>query len=52
MATGSFIIHIKTENVYEDIADNADKRLDTSNDEADRPLPIGKNKRLIGLMTD
>ena len=52
MTTDSFIIHIKTENVYEDIADDVDKRLDTSNDKVDRPLPIGKTKRVIGLMTD
>ena len=30
MDTGSFIIHIKTEDVYEDIADDVEKRFDTS----------------------
>ena len=29
MDTVSFIIHIKTENIYEDIANNVDKRFDT-----------------------
>ena len=28
MDTDSFIINIKTEDVYEDIADNVEKRLD------------------------
>ena len=55
MDADSFIIHIKTEDVYEDIADDVEKRLDTSNYEVecnfiDRPLPIGKNTKVIGLM--
>ena len=28
------------------------KRFDTSNYEVDRPLPTGKNKKVIGLMKD
>ena len=52
MDTDSFIIHIKTEDFYKDIADDVEKRLDTSNYEVDRPLPPGKNKKVIGLMTD
>ena len=36
--------HIKTDNFYEDIADNAEKRFYTSNHEVDRPLLRGKNK--------
>ena len=52
MDTDSFIIHIKTEDVYEDIADDVEKRLDTSNYEVNRPLPAGKNKKVIGLMKD
>ena len=52
--TESFVIHIVTEYFYEDIADNVDSWFDTSNyDENDkRPLPIGKNKRVIGLFKD
>ena len=51
MDTDSFIIHIKTEDFYEDIANDVEKWFDTSNyDENDkRPLPIGKNKKVIGL---
>ena len=31
MDTDSFIVYIKTEDVYEDIADDIEKRFDTSN---------------------
>ena len=48
--TDSFIIHVKTEDVYEEIADDVEKIFDTSNYEVDRPLPTGKNKKVIGLM--
>ena len=42
MDTDSFVIHIKTEDFYEDIASDVEKWFDTSNyDENDeRPLPI------------
>ena len=52
MDTDSFIIHIKTKDVYEDIADDVEKRLDTSDYEVNRPLPTEKNKNVIGLMKD
>ena len=50
MDTGNFIINIKTEDLFEDIADDIEKRFDTSNYEVSRPLPKGKNKKVIGLM--
>ena len=50
--TDSFIIDIKTEDFYEDIADVVERKFDTSNYETDRPLPTGKNKKVIGLMKD
>ena len=50
MDTGSFIIYIKTEDIYVDIAKNVQKRFDTSNYELDRPLPIRKNKKVIESM--
>ena len=50
--TDSFIIYIKTEDFYEDITDDVDKRFDTSNYEIDRPLPTGKNRNMIGLMKE
>ena len=51
MDTDSFVIYIKTEDFYEDIANDVEKQFDTSNyDENDkRLLPIGKNKKVIGL---
>ena len=36
MNTDSFIIHIKTENFYKDIADDVEKRFGTSNYECNR----------------
>ena len=54
MDTDSLIYNIKTEDCYEDIADDVRKMFDTSGyDKKDaRPLPIGKNKKVIGLMKD
>ena len=52
MDTDSFIINVKTEDFYEDIADDVEKRFDTSNYEVNRPLPKGKRKKVIGLMKD
>ena len=52
MDIDSFIMNIKTEYFYKDIANDVEKRFDTSNYECDRPLPTGKNKKVIGLMTD
>ena len=49
---GSFIINIKTKDFYKDISSDVDKRFDTSNYEVNRPLPTGKNKKVIGLMKD
>ena len=48
--TDSFIMNIKTEDFYKDIANGVEKRFDMSNYEVDRPLPTGKNKKVIGLM--
>ena len=50
MDTDSLIIYIKTEDIYEDIANDVEKRFDTSNYEVNRPLPTGKNRKGIGLM--
>ena len=52
MDTDSFIMNIKTEDFYNDIANDVEKRFDTSNYECDRPLPTEKNKKVIGLMED
>ena len=50
MDTDSFIMNIKTEDFYKDIANDVDKRFDTSNYEVFRPLPTEKTKNVIGLM--
>ena len=54
MDTDSFVMNIKTEDFYKDIARDVERWFDTSNyDEKDkRPLPIGKNKKVIGLFKD
>ena len=49
MDTDSFIMNIKTEDFYKDIANDVEKRFDT---EVNRPLPTRKNKKVIGLMKD
>ena len=50
MDTDSFIAHVKTDNIYKDIEKDIEKRFDTSNFKIDRPLPVGKNKKVVGLM--
>ena len=54
MDTNSFIIHIKSENVDEDIANDVKKWFDTPNYSEDdkRPLPRDMNKKVNGLMKD
>ena len=52
MDTDSFIMNIKTNDFYKDISDDVECKFDTSNYEVKRPLPIGKNKKVIGLMKD
>ena len=41
----SFIVYIKTEDIYADIAKDFEIRFDTSNYELDRPFPKWKNKK-------
>ena len=61
MDMDSFIMNIKTNDFYKDISNDVENRFDTSNYEvntsetsalARRPLPTGKNKKVIGLMKD
>ena len=47
MDTDSLVYDTKTEDFYKDIAEDVEARFDTSGYEPDRPLPIGKNKRLL-----
>ena len=52
MDTGSFIVNIKTDDIYEYIAEDVETRPYTSNYELDRPLHKGKNTKVMGLMKD
>ena len=52
--TDSIIIHIITEDFSEDISNDVEIQYDTSNYDENykRPLPIGKNKKVFGLLKD
>ena len=52
MDMNSLIYSIETDNFYKDIADDVKDRFDTSGYNPDRPLPVGLNKKIIGLMKD
>ena len=54
MDTDSFVINIFTEDFFEDINNDVERWFDTSNyDKNDkRPLPMGMNKKVIGLFKD
>ena len=52
MDTDSLVYHIKTEDFYSDIADDVPMRFDTSCYCPNCPLPVGLNKKVIGLMKD
>ena len=46
MDADSFIIHVKTKDIYKDITEYVETRFDTSNFELDRPLPKRNNKKV------
>ena len=48
----SLVYDIKTEDFYEDIADDVPARFHTSGYCPNRPLPLGLNKKVTGLMKD
>ena len=52
MDTDSLVYRIKTEDFYADIADDVPTRFNTSGYCDNRPLPVGLNKKVIGLMKD
>ena len=54
MDTDSFIYEIETEDFYRDMAKDVEKRFDLSGYSKDKnmPLPIGENKKVIGMMKD
>ena len=47
MDTDSFIVYIKTERIYRDIAKDVKTRYDTTNYELERSLPRKKVKMLL-----
>ena len=52
MDTDSLVYDNKTEDFFEDIADEVPARFDTSGYCPNRPLTVGLNKKVIGLMKD
>ena len=53
MDTDSFIVYMKTDDIYKDIAEDVETRFDTSNYELEcnsieRSLQKDKNKKVIG----
>ena len=50
MDTDSLIYDIETDDFYKDIAEDVKDRFDTSGYSPNRPLPVGLNKKVIGLM--
>ena len=52
MDTDSFIVYIKTNDIYKDIAQDVETRFGTSTYELNRPLPKEKNKKVVDLIND
>ena len=52
MDTNSLVYHIKTKDFYADITYDIPTRFDTSGYCPNRPLPVGLNKKVTGLMKD
>ena len=50
MDTDSLVYEIKTEDFYADIVDDVPSRFDTLGYCPNRPLPVGQNEKVIGLM--
>ena len=50
--TDCFIFHIKTNDIYQDIAGDVETRSDTSNYQLNQPLLKGKNEKVMGLVKD
>ena len=52
MDTDSFIVHVKTDNIYKDISEDVETRFNTSNFEIGRALYKGNNKKITGIIKD
>ena len=52
MDTDRRIVHVKTDDIYKNIAEDLETRFDTSNFEIDKPVPKEKKLNKFGLMKD
>ena len=52
MDTDSFIVSIKTGDIYKGIAEDIETRFSTSNYEFQKLLPKGNDQKFIGLIKD
>ena len=52
MDKDSFIVHVKTEDISKNAAEDVETRFETPHFELGRPLSKGKNKNVIELMKD
>ena len=55
--TDSFIVYLKSQDIYKDIGEDVETTFDTSvyelkSNSIERQLPKGKNKKVFGLMKD
>ena len=46
------MVYVKSEDFFVDLGRDVEKRFDTSNYEVRKPLPTGKNKKVLELMED
>ena len=52
MNTDSFIVYIKTDNLYKDIVEDVGTRFATPSYELNRSLPKGKNKKVFSWINE
>ena len=45
MDNDSFIVHVKTDDIYKDVTEDVETRLNTSSYKLDRPLPKRETKK-------
>ena len=50
MDTDSFIVYVKADDIWKDIAEKIETRLKTSSFKLDRPLPKPKKKNVVRIM--
>ena len=52
MDTDRLTVHVKTDDIYKDIAEDLETKFDTLNFEIDKPVLKEKNLKKFGLMKD